>query len=297
MPKNSNPNSMATITSSTKTRTIDFESDDDGLLLAGDTGDQFVFADFTVTGVSNSPSGISNEAMIFDSANPTGGDTDLATVSQGNLLIVSEDGDSSDPDDEAGGGTLTFDFNTPVNLTSIALVDAFEGGAQFEAFDSEGNSLGVIVIAAEGDGSDGKFGTVDLSQFEDVSQLVVTFDESGAVDDLMYEIEQCITVDKDISNIVLYLDCEDEVIKFKIDDFGDGVNEITVAELEQYLDKTDFGDCDILGLTIKAGNNGGEFGPGEGEYIDVITDDTFDTGTSAKADVEVSAADFFMHIV
>ena len=39
--------------------------------------------------------------MIFDSANPTGGDQDLASDTLGGLLIISEDGDSSDPDDNA----------------------------------------------------------------------------------------------------------------------------------------------------------------------------------------------------
>ena len=49
-------------------------------------------------------------AMIFDSADPTGGDNDLATVDQQNILIISEDADSTDPDDNAAGGTLIFHF-------------------------------------------------------------------------------------------------------------------------------------------------------------------------------------------
>ena len=65
----------------------------------------------TVFGASNSNSG--NMAMIFDSANPTGGDTDLASATAGLILIISEDGDSSDPDDDASGGTFIFDFDTP----------------------------------------------------------------------------------------------------------------------------------------------------------------------------------------
>ena len=46
--------------------------------------------------------------MIFDTANPTGGDTDLASNTLGNVLILSEDGDSSDPDDNAKGGNNLF---------------------------------------------------------------------------------------------------------------------------------------------------------------------------------------------
>ena len=64
--------------------------------------------------------------MIFDTANPTGGDTDLATpgyglgndTALGNVVILSEDADSSDPDDNAGGGTLTFTYDESVFIES-----------------------------------------------------------------------------------------------------------------------------------------------------------------------------------
>ena len=68
-----------------------------------------------------------NDAMIFDSANPTGGDSDLATASQGNILIISEDNDSSDPDD-AVGGEIVFDFDYPSDLYDIKLIDIEETG-------------------------------------------------------------------------------------------------------------------------------------------------------------------------
>lgn len=42
-----------------------------------------------------------NDAMIFDSENPTGGDYDLRYDDQGNILIISEDNDADDPDDAA----------------------------------------------------------------------------------------------------------------------------------------------------------------------------------------------------
>ena len=44
--------------------------------------------------------------MIFDTANPTGGDSDLASDTLGNVLILSEDGDSTNPDDNDTGGIL-----------------------------------------------------------------------------------------------------------------------------------------------------------------------------------------------
>ena len=86
-------------------------------------------------------------AMIFNSAIPTGADADLRTPSitggignldaRFNVLIVSEDGVSSPitgptggPDDDANGGVIVFQFNTPRKLTSIGLldIDLNEGG-------------------------------------------------------------------------------------------------------------------------------------------------------------------------
>lgn len=76
-------------------------------------------------------------AMIFDSDNPTGGDTDLKTpnaaghitnvTAQHNILIVSEEGDATDPDDDAGGGTIVLQFSTPRVLDSIELIDIDDG--------------------------------------------------------------------------------------------------------------------------------------------------------------------------
>ncbi|MEO0678283.1 MAG: hypothetical protein AAFZ02_12080, partial [Pseudomonadota bacterium] len=66
--------------------------------------------DLGVTVSATDRHGNHKDAMIFDSANPTGGDHDLETDTLGNVLIISEDGDSHDPDDNAGGGIFTFDF-------------------------------------------------------------------------------------------------------------------------------------------------------------------------------------------
>ena len=59
--------------------------------------------------------------MIFDSANPTGGDDDLGSDTLGGVLIISEDGDSTDPDDNAAGGSICFDFDDVVRMKSITL--------------------------------------------------------------------------------------------------------------------------------------------------------------------------------
>lgn len=121
-----------------------------------------------------------NDAMVFDTNNVSGGDTDLATQTQGNVLIVSEDNDSDDPDD-AVGGVITFDFDTPANILDLKVVDTEEGGT-IELFDADGNSIAVLQIPRIGDGELDQV----LIDTDGVSSLVVTLNGSGAIDDLAY---------------------------------------------------------------------------------------------------------------
>ena len=89
-----------------------------------------------------------NAAMIFDSSSPTGGDDDLGTpnaafagpgigiggasgtfvndVPRGNILIISEDLDASDPDDaDEVGANITFDFSScgSATLHQVTILD------------------------------------------------------------------------------------------------------------------------------------------------------------------------------
>ena len=75
------------------TKTIDFND------LSGGTIVDNEYQSAGVTIQAWTAGGVGNRAMIFDTSNPTGGDYDLATSNLGNALIVSEDGDSHDPDD------------------------------------------------------------------------------------------------------------------------------------------------------------------------------------------------------
>ncbi|MEO1523230.1 MAG: hypothetical protein AAFU78_20990, partial [Cyanobacteria bacterium J06633_2] len=133
-----------------------FDGDGDGVpLVAGDViEDQFASVGLTISTPENAFG-----AMIFDSANPTGKDFDLGTPTQpsgpgigtdegagfgnvepqGNVLIISEDGDSSDPDDNATGGTLQFDFADPVRVTGVNLldIDLAERNVTIETFDGD----------------------------------------------------------------------------------------------------------------------------------------------------------------
>ncbi len=140
---------------------IDFETDALGNpLVAGQIIDDEwaewgITASFTVNAPSTGP------LMIFDSANPTGGDVDLGSPNetcappgpgigtegevgqpgencfpQRNLLIISEDGDGSDPDDAADGGTIVFSFADELEIDALSFLD------------SENNQDSVEVLAA-----------------------------------------------------------------------------------------------------------------------------------------------------
>lgn len=73
-----------------------------------------------------------NRLWVFDSANPTGGDPDLATPgygpnnnqSLGNIVIIQENLKSgAAPDDDADGGIILVLWDNPVTLDSIQIVD------------------------------------------------------------------------------------------------------------------------------------------------------------------------------
>lgn len=129
---------VATARAETATVTIDFEGLVEGALVdsvavgSGASG-AAVDGSIRVVGERRALPGV-NRAMVFDGAclplgtsrGCTGGDSDLFFPSLGNLLIVSEDGDATDPDD-AEDGTLTLDFRGfgpgVVTIDSLVIAD------------------------------------------------------------------------------------------------------------------------------------------------------------------------------
>jgi serine-aspartate repeat-containing protein C/D/E len=138
------------------------------------------FAGVTITAQRATNNTAANDAMIFDSNNPTGGDHDLAYDGRGNILIISEDNDSSDADD-AIGGTMTFDFDNPSDLKDIVLLDIEEAGGTI-VLTFEDGSTRTINIPAAGDNS---AQTIDLNAANVVS-MDINLVGSGAVDDLCW---------------------------------------------------------------------------------------------------------------
>ncbi|WP_353931014.1 SdrD B-like domain-containing protein [Okeanomitos corallinicola TIOX110] len=172
---------LSASTTTTTNHVIDFEG-----FAAGTVIDN----EYASLGVTISATGGSNQAMIFDSANPTGGDHDLRTpgygpnntTAQGNILIISEDGDSSDPDDNAGGGTIIFTFDNAVNINSLSFVDIEENGGKVYTTDANGNET-ITHIPGVGDNS---FQTLTIND-TDVVELKVKFTGSGSVSSLDFD--------------------------------------------------------------------------------------------------------------
>ena len=123
-----------------------------------------------------------NDAMIFDSNSPTGGDYDLGFEGQGNIVIISEDNDSSDADDNAHGGTITFDFDAISEVQSLNLLDIEEAGGTIDLFDEAGELINTVDIPAAGDNSNQ---LIEINTVG-VASLDVNLVGSGAVDELMY---------------------------------------------------------------------------------------------------------------
>ncbi|MEM9215592.1 MAG: Ig-like domain-containing protein [Cyanobacteria bacterium P01_F01_bin.150] len=119
--------------------------------------------------------------MIFDSANPTGGDTDLASPELGHILIISEDGDSADPDDNAKGGTLMLDWDGVVNVDSLGLLDIEEMGSMVTLYGADDMTvLATIDIPSLANNS---YQSLDIN-VSDVGKMDVLLTGSGAITDI-----------------------------------------------------------------------------------------------------------------
>ncbi|MGR3794716.1 Hint domain-containing protein [Vannielia sp. SX4] len=158
--------------------TLDFNGESAGTVIDDEYASKGVTISSIVDGKVNY---YKSPAMIFDTSNPTGGDHDLATSNLGNVLIISEDGDSNDPDDEACGGTLVFDFTEEVTFHSLTLLDV-EEGAKIKFYDDNGHYMGYHYVTTANNGQC----NVDFGNIEGVGKVEVVFNGSGAVDNVSY---------------------------------------------------------------------------------------------------------------
>ena len=123
------------------------------------------------------------EAMIFDTANPTGGDSDLKTNNLGKVLIISEDNLSKDPDDNAAGGTLRFEFDGVAKVKQLTFLDT-EESAWVKFYDEDGHHIRTIDVHGVGNNQQK---TVNFN-VDGVARMDVILGGSGAIDNLKYDL-------------------------------------------------------------------------------------------------------------
>ncbi len=141
----------------------------------------------------NNQIGHPDKAIIFDSENPTGGDDDLMTPGTGTnndtplgkvLIIATDDEDEvepfgfvDDPNDENAGGELIFEFDDPVDLCGMKVLDVDDIDESKIKFWSGDDPLPDQIIRNLGDNS------VVFMDFlrEDVTRMSVCLGGSGAV--------------------------------------------------------------------------------------------------------------------
>ncbi len=162
-----------------------------------------------------------NAAMIFDSSNPTGGDFDIGTpnaiyggpgigdgdisndTALGNVLILSEDLDASDPDDIFEvGASFIFDFSANdtviLNAFDILDIEASSNPTVVILYDLEENILFSTEVTPGGDNSKT---TVDLENTSGVVFMEIIMNSSGAIDNIALELETeepCVECDSSI---------------------------------------------------------------------------------------------------
>ncbi len=192
--------------------TINFEdqfTQGDGLLNPGDiiTGMTLFGATFNVVNQGNAgnrnnganpgfnlpiggASG-SRELMLFNAncgisayPNCSGQDPDLSLPGAGNILIISEDNNSNDPDDSRFGGDIIIDFTEGATYVESIFLDVEDGrfGDNFVNAYYEGNLLASIIISSQNGGiANASFAGLGL-----IDQLIVNFQGSGAIVEFNY---------------------------------------------------------------------------------------------------------------
>ena len=136
--------------------------------------DQFYGVEFS----SSSEFGV----MLFDTNNITGEDFDLESTNLDNVLIISEDGDGTDPDDNAAGGIINVEFEDLVSVNSIGLLDIDEPGSSLTFYDENSSPIETVEIDSLGDNSFQEI-TFDL---DNVASFDINLTGSGAVTGIDY---------------------------------------------------------------------------------------------------------------
>ena len=181
---------------------INFEADDQGVRLTkgeilSDPGNQR-WAAWGVTVSTGNHS--SYPVMVFESHAPSGGDIDLGTPNEdfsgpgigaggeqgtpgenntalGNIMIISTDGNSSNPNDRAAVGWIRLDFTQGLRVDQVYVLDIEENTGTVKAYDENDIEIKSVNMAGYGDNS---FQAMDISATA-VYRLDVNLSGSGGV--------------------------------------------------------------------------------------------------------------------
>ncbi|RED11840.1 beta strand repeat-containing protein [Pontivivens insulae] len=221
----------------------------------------------TISVCANGKGGRYDEAMIFDSESPTGGDWDLATSTQGNILIISEDGHSHDPDDNAKGGEIHFTFDEPTDVDSLTLIDN-EEGTWIGFYDAHWNQIGSKWVGGTGDNSVNKV-SFDGVNSDDVKHMLVVLKGSGAIDDLVISDTEevpdylydtatvTVTIEGVSDNTAPIVEAQTAITDENTTVFGDLLDGATDAEGDDItVVSTEFGAPGSYSVTTDGGNTG-----------------------------------------
>ncbi len=230
----------------------------------------------TVSLVGFNPDVAGNAAMVFDatcggqtvpigdpSFDPSlcsGGDWDLYVPASGNVAIITEDGDASDPDDtDNANSTFTFDFSAwgPGAVTvasfSVCDIDFGQSGATATFFDTGGTVLAVIALPEVGDNVVAPI----AADIAGVATMVIDLNGSGAVDSI------AISADSPIIDLELTKDVSPAEVNvgdettFAISVVNQGPDDATGVEVTDTLP---------AGLTYISDNAGGAYDSATGVW-------------------------------
>ena len=145
--------------------------------------------------------------VVFDTENPTGGDTDLAgpfssdglgQLSPGKVLIIQENGPCSatscdTPDDEGGraAGSITISFGGPITLETIDFFDVEtpEAGPgednRITLFDVNGAAIALDFFTPD-TGGDNRWDQVFFG-ISGVTAIQINMGGSGAIDNIAFQ--------------------------------------------------------------------------------------------------------------
>jgi len=133
----------------------------------------------------NDNGGRSNDAMIFDTENPTG-ISDLDFGGRGKVIILSEDGNEDEPDDSETGGTFFFHFDGFAQIESFILLDVEPDEiGRVTLFNPENTVVYDEEISGNGANSEK---VINLESTTNVHTMIVRLSGSGAIDDIRYKV-------------------------------------------------------------------------------------------------------------